>query len=401
MATKSKKSLITIFSTIVILGLIVLAIMSELSKKTVVNIAVSEEKTITSYIEERARTSLPHIYHITMPLQGNLLPILVEEGDLVTTGDVVAKIDDIDWQDNKTQIENIVIAVEKWVLAIESQVKASKIREDFTKWEWDMNKDLMASSFISEKEGRNSKRWYLDSTVKIEEGQAMFHMSQAFQEIVDLMPAYVKRNLDKTTIKTPVTGKVLKRHVWNQKVMNAGEPLLDIGNMDELEITADVLTEEAVSVNIGDRVEIFGETVGRKTIEGTVRLIEPEAFTKTSSLGVEEQRVAIKIGFTKNGLKSLENSKRNLGLHYRVRVRIITDEQTNKIVIPRTALFHGIDGSWQLYRIIGNEAKLTMVKVGLLNNYEAEIISGLKVNERVIIAPESAIKDGLKVVSSE
>lgn len=401
MATKSKKSLITILATIVIFGLIVLAIISELSKKTVVNLAVSKEKNITSYIEERARTSLPHIYHITMPLQGNLLPILVEEGDLVTTGDVVAKIDDIDWQDNKTQIENIVIAVEKWVLAIESQVKASKIREDFTKWEWDMNKELMASSFISEKEGRNSKRWYLDSTVKIEEGQAMFHMSQAFQEIVDLMPAYVKRNLDKTTIKTPVTGRILKRHVWNQKVMNAGEPLLDIGNMDELEITADVLTEDAVNVNIADRVEIFGETVGKKPIEGTVRLIEPEAFTKISSLGVEEQRVAIKISFTKNGLKDLENSKRNLGLHYRVRVRIITDEQTNKIVIPRTALFHGIDGSWQLYRIIGNVAKLTKVEVGLLNNYEAEIISGIKASESVIIAPESSIKDGLKVVASE
>lgn len=345
MAPKDNKSLITMLATIVIFGLIVLATTSQLSKITGVNMAVAKERNIISYIEERAQTSLPHVYHITMPLQGNLSPILVEEGDLVTTGDIVAKIDNIDWQDNKAQIENIVIAVEKWVLAIESQVKASKIREDFTKWEWDMNKELIASSFISEKEGRSSKRWYLDSTVKIEEGQAMFHMSQAFQEIVDLMPAYVKRSLDKTTIKTPVTGNILNRHVWNQKVMNAGEPLLDIGNMDELEITADVLTEEAVNVNIGDKVEIFGETVGRKPIEGIVRLIEPEAFTKISSLGVEEQRVAIKISFTKNYLKSLENSKRNLGLHYRVRVRIITDEQTNSIVIPRTALFHGIDGS--------------------------------------------------------
>lgn len=401
MATKSKKSLISIIVTIVVLGLIALATVSEFSKKTIVNMAVSEEKNITSYIEERARTSLPHIYHITMPLQGSLLPILVEEGDIVTTGDVVARIDDIDWQDNKTQIENIVIAVEKWVLAIESQVKASKIREDFTKWEWDMNKELMASSFISEKEGRSSKRWYLDSTVKIEEGQAMYHMSQAFQEIVDLMPAYVKRNLDKTQVRTPVTGKVLKRHVWNQKVMNAGEPLLDIGNMEELEITADVLTEEAVSINIDDRVEIFGETIGKKTIEGIVRLIEPEAFTKISSLGVEEQRVAVKIGFTKSALKILESSGRNLGLHYRVRVRIITDEKQNSIVIPRTALFHGIDGSWQLYKVIGNVAKLTKVDVGLLNNYEAEIISGLRVNEAIIIAPESSITDGLKVADSE
>lgn len=401
MVSKIRKSLVMIIGTIIVLGLITFATVKEISKKTVVNMAVSEEKSIASYIEERARTSLPQIYHITMPLQGNLLPILVEEGDLVTTGDVVAKIDDVDWQDNKTQIENIVIAVEKWVLAIESQVKASKIREDFTKWEWDMNKELMASSFISEKEGRNSKRWYLDSTVKIEEGQAMYHMSQAFQEIVDLMPAYVKRNLDKTQVRTPVTGKVLKRHVWNQKVMNAGEPLLDIGNMDELEITADVLTEEAVNIKTGDRVEIFGETIGENSIKGLVRLIEPEAFTKISSLGVEEQRVSVKISFTKSALKSLKTSGLILGLHYRVRVRIITDEKQKSIVIPRTALFHGIDGSWQLYKIIGDEAKLTKVDVGLLNNYEAEITSGLNVRERFIIAPESSIIDGLKVVASE
>jgi len=401
MAEKNRKrwGWITVIAVCVVF--VIMTLVSKMGERSPIREATATKGAIQSYVEERARTSLPHIYHVTMPLQGRVLPISVEEGDTVKTGDIVVRLEDIDWQDTGRQVEEILIAVENWKQTADAQVKASQIRQDFTKWEWEKNEKLLKSSAVSERKERDSKRWYLDSTVKIEESLAALHMSKAFQSIVEMLPDYVKRNLERTLVKSPVSGTILKRYVWNEKVMTPGEPLLEIGNLEELEITSDILTEDAVHIQPGDKVEIFGEAVGGKILSGIVRLVEPEAFTKISSLGVEEQRVAVKIKFAEGTLDSLKKSGRTMGLQYRVRVRVITDEKPMVVLVPRTALFHGIDGKWQVYRVVEGQARLIDVKVGLMNDYNAEIVDGVQVGETVIVAPESSITEGTKVAATD
>jgi HlyD family secretion protein len=381
--------------------IVAMGLVGRITKKIPIRAAVTTEGTIQAYVEERGRTSLPHTYHITMPIQGRVLPINVEEGDKVDVGEVVVRLDDSDWQDATKETKEIIRAVANWVESVKAQVKAGQIWQDYTKWEWEADANLLESSFVSEKQERESKRRYLDSTVKIEETQAIFHMSKAFEAIADLLPTYVQRNLERTLVKSPVSGTILRRHVWNEKVMTPGEPLLDVGNLEELEITADILTEAAVRIQPGDKVEIFGETLGNSKITGTVRLVEPEAFTKISSLGVEEQRVAVKISFASGELEKLIESGRSIGLQYRVRVRVITDEKTKTALVPRTALFHGIKGQWQVYKITGDRARLTDVQVGLMNDFETEIVAGLQPGDSVIIAPESSVSDGVKVLATK
>ena len=384
-------------------GLILVVVISglyslmNLSSGIPVRTAEAVEGTIRSFIETRARTSLPHTYHVTMPMQGRVLPIEIQEGDLVKKGDVLARLDDSDWQDATRETVDIIRAVDNWVEATEAQVKAGKIRHDYAKWEWEADAKLLESSFVSEKQERDSKRRYLDSAVKIEESVSMLQMSLAVQSIVGYLPGFVKRNLDRTIISSPVAGTILKRYVWNEKVMTPGEPLLDIGNLEELEITAEILTVSAISIQPGDKVEIYGEPFGTRTLSGTVRLVKPEAYTKISSLGVEEQRVDVKITFDKGELDALREDGKTLGLHYRVRVRIVTDEKPASLIIPRTALFHGNQGEWQVYTIVDGNAQLKTVAVGLENEYEAEITAGLNLGDPVILAPESSIRNGSHV----
>ena len=372
-------------------------IVAELTKKTPIQAAQATQGSIQAYVEERARTSLPHIYFVTMPMEGRVLPIEVQEGEMVKAGQVVIHLEDIDWRDTARQVNDIITAMNNWIKAAEAQVEANKIRQEFTKWDYEQNEKLLQSGAVSERQVRDAKQSYLDSKVSIEESQANYHATQAFQSIVELLPSYVDRNLKRTKVESPVTGTVLKRHVWNEKVMAAGEPLLDIGDLTQLEITADILTTEAVRIQTGDRVQIYGEAIGPDTIQGVVRLVEPEAFKKISSLGVEEQRVAVKISFENGTLEALEKSGLTLGLHYRVRVRVITDEKEKVLRVPRTALFKGIDGGWQLYRVDKGRARLTNVKIGLMNDYQAEVISGVILDDTVIVAPESSINDGTRV----
>jgi HlyD family secretion protein len=374
-----------------------LTLYGEMNKGATVRTAVTVKGTIKAYVEERGRTSLPHIYHVTMPMQGRVLPVTVEEGDVVRAGEIVVRLENDDWLDATKETVDIISAVGKWVESVEAQVRAAKIRMDYTEWEWKANEKLLKAQTISDKEERASRRRYLDSAVKIEESQAMLNMSKSVQSTMDLLPGYVSRNLERTLVKSPVSGTILKRHVWNEKVMTPGEPLLDIGDLSELEITVDVLTEAAVHIQPGDKVEIFGEAVGSEQLTGSIRLVEPEAFTKISSLGVEEQRVTVKIGFSKGTLINLEQSGRTLGLQYRVRVRIITEEKSEASLVPRTALFHGIKGQWQLYKVVGGKAQLTDVQVGLMNDYESEILEGVTSGDTVIVAPESSVSNGGRV----
>jgi len=388
----------------VILSLVVAGIgyslYAESQKALPVQSAPVTQGDIQAYVEERARTSLPHIYHVTMPLPGRLLPIMLREGDAVTQGQVVATLEDVDWQEAGISAAEMLVAMKNAVDASMAEIKSNEARLDYAQWVLAANKKAQATDAINEKEVRMSQWQVHDAMVKSEEKQANYHAIKALYAITKLLPTIVARNLARTQVKSPVDGVILKRHVWNEKTAMPGEALLDIGSLDQLEVTADILTEEAVRVQPGDRVEIFGEAIGAGFIKGRVRRVRPEAFTQVSSLGVEQQRVAVEIAFDETDLEQLRAGGRTLGLRYRVRVRIITDEREQALLVPRTALFRGQDGQWQSFKIDRGRAQRVTLTMGLMNDYQAEVLSGLDAGDRVIVAPESTLSAGAKVASS-
>ena len=74
--------------------------------------------------------------------------------------------------------------------------------------------------------------------------------------------------------------------------MAAGQPLLEIGDTQSLEIVTDVLSSDAIKVKPGMQV-VFNRWGGEEPLQGQVRTVEPVGFTKVSALGVEEQRVLV------------------------------------------------------------------------------------------------------------
>src|SRR5690606_17363234 len=93
-------------------------------------------------------------------------------------------------------------------------------------------------------------------------------------------------------VRAPVSGVVLKVHEESERVVAAGSPLFDLSKGQTLELVIDVLTQEAVQVQSGNPIRVTGWG-GADTLQGRVRQIEPGAFTKVSTLGVEEQRVNV------------------------------------------------------------------------------------------------------------
>ena len=212
------------------------------------------------------------------------------------------------------------------------------------------------------------------------------------------------------TILSPVDGVVLRRCECNERALAAGTPLLEIGRLEDLEIEADVLSVDVVKAKQGSPVRIYGPAVGeglpgdeqapegRDYAKGTVHKIYPAGFTKISSLGVEEQRVKVIIGFDKDDREWLRK-ERNLGVGYRVRVRIYTDENPNALVVPSSALSRDGEGNWNVYAVRDGRAQVQPVEVGMINDELAEVIQGkgLAEGDQVVRAPESDLADGQRV----
>jgi HlyD family secretion protein len=89
--------------------------------------------------------------------------------------------------------------------------------------------------------------------------------------------------------------------------------------------------------------------------------------------------------------------QREVGVGFRVRARIFTDQKTDALVVPRSALFRGADGGWQVFAIVARQVNLQPVNVGLINDEIAEIVSGLQDDQLVVLAPDSRLTHGTRV----
>ena len=183
--------------------------------------------------------------------------------------------------------------------------------------------------------------------------------------------------------------------------MDAGSPLLDIGDLTRLEVTADILTEDAVLIAPGQEVEVHGAAIGREPIKGRVKRVDPQGITKVSSLGVEQQRVPVIVSLDAGELSEMEKRKRTLGLEFRVRVRIYTAQDEKAVIVPRQALIRREDGKWALFALQNGRAVLTTVKVGLTNDRQAQVLDGIKTDDLVVVAPPKDLVDGQKIAATQ
>jgi HlyD family secretion protein len=346
-----------------------------------------------------------------MPLQGRILPIELEEGDHVTAGQVVARMDQSDLETDLVERRNTVMRYDKNLaqidLAIEQAahtVKASQAKYDFAERVFSRTRSLRDQNSASVAKLEQDELQLTQSALDLRKEQLNHRMYQIMRSVMELMretdvakQTKAERDRGRAEIHTPVAGVALKKEVANERVLAAGSVLLEIGDPRALQVEADVLTQDVTAIKVGDPVEIEGPAIGTTAVAGTVAQIYPQGFTKVSSLGVEQQRVKVVIDFAPHVLDQLSEAGRALGVDYRVHVRIFTESKDTAVVVPRAALFRSAAGDWQLFAVRQGRADLIDVTVGLRNDFDVEILKGINVGEEVILAPDSTIEDGTLV----
>ncbi|MFT3990099.1 MAG: HlyD family efflux transporter periplasmic adaptor subunit [Luteolibacter sp.] len=191
-------------------------------------------------------------------------------------------------------------------------------------------------------------------------------------------------------IKSPVSGQVLKVMQESETVIASGAPILEVGDPKNIEIEAEILSRDAVGIRPGDSVAVE-QWGGEATLKARVRRVEPAAFTKVSSLGVEEQRVIVL-----SDLVEIPQSAATLGDRYRVEVRVATWHSDKVLALPAGALFR--EGNlWKTFVMRGGKAVLATVEAGHSDGRTTEVISGLSAGDEVLLHPPDTVKDGTAV----
>ena len=152
----------------------------------------------------------------------------------------------------------------------------------------------------------------------------------------------------------------------------------------------EVLSSDAVKIKKGTHV-LFKRWGNDEPLTGRVRLIEPAGFTKISSLGVEEQRVLVLADIT-----SSPEQWNVLGDGFRMEAHFIIWEGENILQIPASALFRS-GKDWAVFAAENGRARKRVVEIGQRNGLAAQIVSGLKENEKVIAYPDDTISEGTKI----
>lgn len=186
-------------------------------------------------------------------------------------------------------------------------------------------------------------------------------------------------------VKSPIAGTVLKVHRESEGPIEMGSPIMDIGDTAKLEIVSEVLTRDVVGLKAGNDVAVSGW--GGGSLTGKIRLIEPAAFTKISTLGVEEQRVRVLIDFER---------PKDMGEGFQVRCRLIAKRKENSLTLPVGALFRE-GNTWALYRVVKQRAVKTVVKIAESSGNTALVESGVAEGDEVVLFPGEKIRDGVKV----
>ena len=350
-------------------------------------------------IQEDGKTRLRERFVVSAPLAGRVVRIPLKQGDAVERNAVVAIVlpaapillDERTRAEQEARVGAAAAAVGKARASVE---RASAALEQ-ARAELGRSEALARQGFISPNQietgrlGVRLREKELDSA-RQEEAVAQHELERARitlrQSEITSQPV-PQRNFE---VRAPVSGVVIKLWQQSEVAVAAGTPLLELGDPTQLDVVADVLTEDAASMQPGTAVEL-SNWGGPAVLEGRVRLIEPGAFTKVSALGVEEQRVNVIVDIT-----SPQPQWQRLGDGFKVDVRIRVQTEDNVLKVPVSALFPR-DGGSGLFTLSEGRARIKPVEIGARNGAEAWVKSGLSESDTVIVYPGNQLNEGERV----
>lgn len=344
---------------------------------------------------------------LSSEVSGEIIELPLKEGQVVEKGDLLVKI-------NPDLIQAMVSQSQAGLQNVRAQMAQTEAGEKNAKLNYERNKTLFEKGVISKSE------W--DKSI------ADYDMAQANRKAayynVQSASANVKQsvdNLSRTTIYSPMAGTISKLSVeLGERVVGtaqmAGTEIVRVANLQNMEVVVDVNENDIVKISVGDSTKVEVDAYLKREFRGVVTEIANSAETALSADQVTNFKVKVRI--LPDSYKDLTEGKPASYSPFRpgmtATVDIITNTKKNIIGVPISAIVIRTDTSSTksigaptnntssaekfeaVYVKQGEEAKLRVVKTGVQDDTNIEIVSGLKEGETVITGPYNTVTKLLK-----
>lgn len=371
------------------------------SRAELVDLAEVQRMPMQVTIDEEGMTRTREVFTVAAPVSGRLLRPSLKEGDVVTAGKtVVAEIEPSDpaFLDPRTMAESEAArdgAAAALALA-KAELKKARAEQAFAVSEVARARELFRKGTVPRQHVDDAERAVQSAEALVEAAEAsvnvrQFDLDRAKARLITPADAIEGRHpCACVTVRSPVNGRVLRVLHKSEIVVSAGTPLIEVGDPRDLEIVADLLSDDAVKVRPGQRV-IIERWGGEAPLNATVRLVEPLAFTKVSALGISEQRVNVIMD-----LDDPVNKRPSLGHAYRVFARVVTWEADDVVTVPLTALFPRGAG-WAVFVDANGIAERRDVRTGHRSGLTVEVLEGLTPGEHIVRHPHDGLAPGVRL----
>lgn len=352
----------------------------------VVHAAAAVRGALVVTVDEEAETRVRDRYVVAAPVAGRVARIVLQEGDAVGPGTVVARVFPAPLDARaREQAAARVEAAEDAQRAVDAAVAQARAAHTQAQRSVERVRRLAAGALVAPED---LERAELEETSRRRELEsAEFRARAAAHDVEAARSALLGGPGDALALSAPVRGRVLRIPERSERVVAAGTPLIEIGDPARIEIVADLLSSDAVKVRPGAPMWIEGWG-GDSALRGRLRTVEPSGFTKISALGVEEQRV--------NVVGDFVDPPGALGDRYRVEIRIVVWEASDILKAPVSALFRSGEG-WAVFVVQGGRARVRPVAIGHRNTFQAEITDGLAEGDVVLTHPSDRVADGTRI----
>jgi len=358
--------------------------------RVVVEVAPVVRAALAVTIEDEGQTRIHPRYVVAAPVAGRLAEIRLDPGDPVSAGQTVAHLAPAPLDARSRERAEAQVAASRAALrsaaalAAEAAAGHSQAASTLARY-----RDLAAAGQLSDEEleraitaERSAAQWLDAAGHRVE--AARFEVESARTALLDAESGAV------VPVRSPSEGVVLRLHEESERVVAAGTPLLEIGDLADLEIVVEVLSTDAVAVGPGAPMSV--DVGGGREFPAHVDRVEPAGFTKISPLGIEEQRVGV--------IGHFDAPAEGVGDRFRVRARIVLWQGEEVVQVPTGGVFRSGEG-WGAYVVEEGRARRRDLRLGHRGSEAVEVLQGLAPGERVVLYPGREVADGVRVRETE
>jgi HlyD family secretion protein len=226
------------------------------------------------------------------------------------------------------------------------------------------------------------KRKDLSDRAASEAEKDSLRLKQAQEQI-----SLLQTRLESATVISPINGTLYGFPLRERDYVRPGDVLAQIADLRKVQVRAFVDEADLGGLKVAQPVTIVWDAMPEKTWAGMTEQI-PERVSALGSRSVGEV------------LCSVDNDKLDLLPNVNVDVRILVNEKNNALVIPRGAL-RTEQGSHFVFVVEGDRLRRRQVSLGIANNTDYEVVSGLDEGDRVAVSSSLDLRDGTAVHSSD